>query len=154
MGEYVSLNVSGGIFHSWTPHEGLDDSTIISPIAQPMNSTTYYVVIMNEDSCYQIDTVNIEVTDGFMLYTPNAFTPNGDGKNDLYKIRGLGVKELYLQIVNRWGEKVYETDDPNFEWDGIFYGKPLPVGTYAYWVKAIYYDGSEETDKGSINLFR
>ena len=79
---------------------------------------------------------------------------NGDGKNDLFMIRGLGIKDLDIKIYNRWGEPVFESSDKNFGWDGTSNGIKLPVGTYAYIVNITYFDNAEESKKGSINLFR
>ena len=65
----------------------------------------------------------INIGDDFTLFMPNAFSPNNDGKNDFYKIGGLGILEMHLQIYNRFGELVFETQDKNELWDGSFNGK-------------------------------
>ncbi|HIF14618.1 MAG TPA: T9SS type B sorting domain-containing protein [Bacteroidetes bacterium] len=154
MGEFISFNVSSGIEHIWSPSYALDDSSIINPTAQPLINTTYYVISMNEDSCLQTDTINVEITDGFTNFIATAFTPNGDGKNDYFTLRGLGIKDIDIKIFNRWGESVFESSDLHFQWDGTNGGSKLAVGTYAYMVIIKYYDNTEINKKGSINLFR
>ena len=109
---------------------------------------------MNEDSRLQTDTINVEITDGFTNFIATAFTPNGDGKNDYFTLRGLGIKDIDIKIFNRWGESVFESSDLYFQWDGTNEGSKLAVGTYAYMVRIKYYDNTEINKKGSINLFR
>jgi gliding motility-associated-like protein len=92
---------------------------------------------------------------------PNVFTPNSDGINDyFYVIAGRDVKKINLfQVINRWGEKVFETQnaEPNtyqFGWDGTKNNKPLPQGTYVYYIVIELIDGRNETYKGNITLVR
>ena len=88
------------------------------------------------------------------LYIPNAFTPNGDGKNDIWKPYGWLIKELNLKIFNQWGQMIYATNNPNGGWDGQVSGKAQPVGVYVYVMRVVSQDGKLLDRKGAINLVR
>ena len=90
-------------------------------------------------------------------YMPNAFTPNGDGNNDDFKIVGLppeNITEFNIQIFNRWGQIVFATNDILHSWDGTFNGEICPEGDYT-WV--IFYEDNKKTktsNKGTLTLLR
>lgn len=88
------------------------------------------------------------------LFVPNAFSPNGDGKNDLLFVRGTQIRSLQFILFNQWGEKVFETTQQNAGWDGRVNGKAQPVGVYVYALKAILADGTVIQKKGSVTLIR
>lgn len=88
------------------------------------------------------------------VFIPNAFTPNGDGLNDVIRVYGFVVKEMTLVIFNQWGEKIFETRDQLTGWDGTWKGKPQPSGVYMYVCQVLLTDGSTQIKKGSINLVR
>jgi gliding motility-associated-like protein len=74
------------------------------------------------------------MTSEYALYVPNSFTPNGDGKNELFYIKGnsIDTENFLLRIYNRWGELLFETNDINQGWDGTHNGKPVQTGTYIW----------------------
>ena len=88
------------------------------------------------------------------LLVPDAFSPNGDGINEVFRPVAVGVKTLHLRIFNRWGEMLYSSSDRNAGWDGTFEGKEVPPGAYLYTVevKGIY--GPTEHYKGMLYLLR
>ncbi|NIG56630.1 Ig-like domain-containing protein [Chitinophaga sp. Cy-1792] len=88
------------------------------------------------------------------FFVPNAFTPNGDGRNDVFKAYGSGIREITLQVYTQWGEKVFESNDATRGWDGTYKGRQQPVGVYVYALKAVMLDGAVITKKGSVNLIR
>lgn len=90
-------------------------------------------------NCTHIDTFNIKTLDSF-LEVPNAFTPNGDGINDEFRVAFKSIKEFHIWIYNRWGRLVYSSDDPGKGWDGNINGRPASVGTYYYVINAYGYD--------------
>ena len=91
----------------------------------------------------------------YAIFMPSGFTPNGDGVNDLFTIKSTGVKEISLDIFNRWGEKLYEFTGANAAWDGkTGQGAKVPDGTYFYFVKATGYDGNKVEKHGTVNLYR
>ena len=90
---------------------------------------------------------------------PNAFSPNGDGKNDTWQIYGetATMKQLQVWVFDRIGEKVFESEDINFMWDGTFKGKPAPIGVYTYEMKIVWNDNTANSNsvyKGSITLLK
>jgi gliding motility-associated-like protein len=112
-------------------------------------------LIVTAGPCSDTASVVITVEDGLTLEIPNVFTPNSDGKNDVFTIKSTGVKEISLQIFNRWGQILYEFSGPNASWDGLSpAGSEVPGGTYFYFVKAIGFDGKEIEKNGTVNLFR
>lgn len=70
------------------------------------------------------------------IFIPNAFTPNGDGINDTFGVKGEGIKEFTLNIFNRWGELIFETHNPKQQWDGTYMNNPVEIGEYVYTMKA------------------
>jgi len=85
---------------------------------------------------------------------PNAFTPNADGINDCFRIKYFGqIQELQFFIYNRWGNKVFESSNPNDCWDGTFKGNPAEAGNYVYYIKAKTACGPVER-KGNVLLIR
>jgi gliding motility-associated-like protein len=88
------------------------------------------------------------------IFIPNTFTPNGNGKNDVFKVYATIAKSLHLMVFNQWGEKVFDTTDPNGEWNGTYKGKPAPIGVYVYVASMVLMDGTKITQKGSFNLIR
>jgi gliding motility-associated-like protein len=85
---------------------------------------------------------------------PTAFSPNGDGQNDVLFVRGYNFIEFELMIFNRWGELVFTTRDAARGWDGTFQGEPQPVDAYQYLLRGKCIDGQITTSKGTITLLR
>jgi len=88
------------------------------------------------------------------IYVPNAFTPNGDGKNDVLYVRSETVKRLNFYLYNPWGEQVFYSDSLNKGWDGNYKGTQQPVGVYVYYLKATMENGRELNKKGTITLIK
>ena len=144
---------------SWTPTAGLDDPTLANPVATP-DVTTTYTVLFNDGICSAIDSVTITVIDPDdlgcdVVYLPKAFTPNGDNLNDAYGISNPNaIDELIsLEIFDRWGGKVFATDNAFDRWDGSFKGQPVNPGVMLYRVR-FRCEGKENTDVGSFSIIR
>jgi gliding motility-associated-like protein len=88
------------------------------------------------------------------IYIPNAFTPNNDGKNDIFLVYGNSIATVEMYIFNQWGQMIFQSNDLSKGWDGTFSGKLQPVGVYVYIVKATLRDGTVINKKGSLNLIR
>ena len=88
------------------------------------------------------------------VYMPNIFSPNGDGNNDLFYVRGTGIATLDLKIYNRWGNLVFETTDLQSGWDGRFQGGECPEGVYFYLLNYTTPDGANHTKAGNLTLLR
>jgi gliding motility-associated-like protein len=90
----------------------------------------------------------------YYVGVPSAFTPNGDGQNDILYVRGTGLKSIDLKIYDRFGHKVFETDNQNTGWDGTYKGKSQPIDVYAYVLIFTIPDGTTKVIKGNISLLR
>jgi gliding motility-associated-like protein len=89
-----------------------------------------------------------------LVGVPNAFSPNGDGVNDVVKVEGKGIVEMTFIIYNRWGQKVFESHDINQGWDGTFNGVMQEVDAYAYTLQATLINKQIVSKKGNITLLR
>jgi len=156
VGESIQLSgSSGGVSFEWSPGSSLSDSTILDPIAMPLMTTTYTLEVTSEEACKAIDSLVVNITNFFDLILPTAFTPNGDGQNDFLGLRTRGVEDLQRFIIyNRWGQKVFETNDVNESWDGTFNGKPQELGVYVFYVEGTKFLGGTISIKGNITLIR
>ena len=85
---------------------------------------------------------------------PTAFSPNGDGENDILYVRGAAIKTLDLKIFNRWGQLIFETTSQDVGWDGTYNGQPQPVEAYGYVLNVSFIDSSVKQMKGNITLLR
>ncbi|MFO0323101.1 MAG: PKD domain-containing protein [Bacteroidota bacterium] len=123
--------------------------------------TGNYQVTLNADipdglNCKDsLSIVSFFEIEGSELYIPNTFTPNGDGHNDVFKIRGPTYKEFYFAVYNRWGELIFETTDQRQGWDGNYKGKFSDSDVFGYYMKARCEEQSEEIfRKGNVTLIR
>lgn len=142
----AQLNASGstGNDYVWLPATGLDHPTMPNPVCSTDTTITYWVTGTNQYGCSAVDSVTVYVTSTgkvtFMV--PNAFTPNGDGRNDCFGVKSWGGADIEeFSVFNRWGERVYNSNNPNACWDGRFKGEPQPGGGYVYVIKAKTYCG-------------
>jgi gliding motility-associated-like protein len=114
---------------------------------------TYTVVVQDANGCSAISSVDLNAAD-YELFIPNAFSPNGDGENDLLFVRSNCIKTMHLLIFDRWGNKVFETENQNTPWDGRYNGVPLNAGTYVYYVTGTLYGNKAFEKKGNVTLVR
>lgn len=91
---------------------------------------------------------------GDQIFIPNAFSPNGDGKNDVFYVYGTVIKNVSISIYDQWGGLIFNSNRMSAGWDGTFKGKAQPVGVYVYYVEATLNDGQTIKRKGTINLLR
>ena len=144
---------------TWSPTSYLSCINCNSPIASPPFSQQYIVLVKNENACTASDTAMIRTFTEGRVNIPNAFTPNGDGKNDVFYI--LGNQDISLvsdfAIYDRYGQKVFgasgtPANNPVYGWDGSVKGKTGASGTYVYVVTILFRDGSKQQFKGTITL--
>jgi gliding motility-associated-like protein len=123
-----------------------------------LDNGIYSVTVTDANNCKEVKTVQFDalVIDCVspVIYVPNIFSPNGDGQNDNLYIRGQGIISFDFVIFDRWGEKIFETEEQMQYWDGTFQGKEMPVGVYAYHLKVTLNDSREINKKGNISLVR
>lgn len=152
----LQLNGSGGNHYVWSPATGLSNPKISNPVAILKESQQYILTASNDADCKATDTINItvyKVKAG--IYVPNAFTPNGDGLNDVLKAIPLGIKTfLGFTVYNRFGQIVFSTKDPVNGWDGTFKGKALDADIFVWTVEAIDFENNKLSQKGSVMLVR
>src|SRR5688572_9943309 len=120
------------VIYFWTPNNTLNNSSNLVPSARPVDNTTYTLHVVSQLGCgTSTDDVFVRVFKEVRV--PNAFSPNGDGINDDWKITNLlTYPEATLQVFNRHGQKVFESRGYNVPWKGTYNSQPLPVGTYYY----------------------
>jgi gliding motility-associated-like protein len=138
----------------WTPDYNLSNPRVANPTASPYQTTDYTLTITDATNCQASDTVTVIVKDSVIIYIPNIFSPNADGINDIFFVNATAVKDFYMVIFNRWGEKVFETTDINAGWNGTFNGKLLEPGVYVYHAIFTFLNYTQEKRKGSITLVR
>lgn len=110
--------------------------------------------VRNAGNCPDTICKPIDALANLSVDMPGAFTPNGDGANDVLYIYGGAATEVHLRIYNRWGQMVFETRDIKQGWDGTYKGVPQRPDSYAYVLSAVFIDGSKSTKSGSITLLR
>lgn len=118
--------------YNWSPATDLTDSTIAEPISSTRETRLYILTVTDTNNCTYLDSV--EVIYSRDINIPSGFSPNGDGKNDVWRIDILSeFPGATVQVYNRWGELLYEqTNGYTVPWDGTYEGKALPIGTYYY----------------------
>lgn len=132
-------------------------SSLQNPVTAYSAAGTYNVQLTTgtNDGCIDDTTGKVTVVDCFkQLFIPNAFTPNGDGLNDVLKVYGNSIKQIRFMVFNQWGEKLFETTSLGDGWDGTQNGKKQPSGVYMYVCQVTMNDGRETIKKGSVNLIR
>jgi gliding motility-associated-like protein len=155
IGDSAQLYGSGGISFAWIPATGLSCSDCSNPIASPLVTTSYVLVVTDSNGCTDTDNITVFVNYNCSdVFVPNIFTPNTDGHNDLECVRSKCIQTMIFAIYDRWGEKVFESNDQNKCWDGTYQGNPLNPAVYVYYLEAILYDGTEIRKKGNISLIR
>ncbi len=161
--QFTQLLATGGedtVTYQWVPETGLDNPNIANPLATPEETTVYYVYITTPAGCVEYDSVTVNVVK--TLFIPSGFTPNGDGINDRWQIDNLDFfSNVLIEIYNRWGEKLFIFTGhgrdyehvPENQWDGIWKGKPVPIGTY-YFVIDFHDEYEEKPKTGPLTIMR
>ena len=159
VGQPLQLRASGGIRYNWLPPYNLSSTTIAEPVAlfhEPAEGLIYTVEVFNEAGCSDSASIRIKVFDTRPeVFVPSAFTPNGDGKNDVLRPIAAGITRIeYFRIFNRWGQMVFSTFTSGQGWDGRIGGKDQNSETYVWEVKATDYKGTPYIRKGTVTLIR
>lgn len=142
---------------AWAPQQFFHSQTGKSQtITVSDTSKTFYVVGRSTQGCIDTASLKVNVNDNATdVFIPNAFTPNGDGRNDVFKAFGSSIMSVEMQIYTQWGNLIFETKDNNTGWNGTHNGKPQPVGVYLYVIKIkLYNNNTLIIKKGNVNLLR
>ncbi|MCC7302423.1 MAG: gliding motility-associated C-terminal domain-containing protein [Bacteroidia bacterium] len=160
-GNNTTIISTGGGTYTWSPTNNLSCSDCPSPVANPTVTTQYCVTVTDQNGCtdsqctYVIVEYPCPVDEDFGA--PNAFSPNKDGKNDIFIVQGMGLcfKDFILVVYDRWGEKVFETNNPNTGWDGTYRGKVLDPQVFSYYISTTLV-GSDKpiVKRGNVTLIR
>jgi gliding motility-associated-like protein len=139
----------------WTPETNLDNQASFTPVFKGNTDQFYTIHITTNSGCVTVDTQVVKIIKGVDIFVPTAFTPNGDGLNDILRPTLMGVKELhFFRVYNRWGQLIYQTSTNRAGWDGKVSGQPQGTGVFVWVVEGMGVDGKSHTVKGTSALIR
>ena len=144
----------------WSPTEQLDCEDCLVTEVLPLHNTSYELSVMDEHGCVESAIINLTVLKNHKIFIPTAFSPNGDGHNDLFFVNAdaTQVREIrQFQVINRWGDLLYKAtnfqpNDPTFAWDGTYNGRSLNAQVFAYFLEIEFIDGEVQIFKGDVTL--
>jgi len=149
-------NSLGANLYFWDFDNNITSSEI-NPTIDFLDIRIYDVLlfVISADGCEDEMIKTINITPEFTLYTPNAFTPNGDGNNDVFLAEGNGVNSFEMQVFDRWGGIVFESSDIEYGWNGLdASANSVAIGTYMYHISLYDYNGKLWVYNGELNLMR
>ena len=158
----LNMNYTGPIVsYGWLPAQYLNCTDCPQPTANPMRTTDYTVQVQDTHGCKNSGTVTVKVVCGDQnFFIPNTFSPNGDGVNDVFYLRGSGLFRINsIMIFDRWGEVVFEKknssiNDPSGGWDGTYKGKKAKPDVYIYQVEIVCNNGEIIKYAGNVALIQ
>lgn len=158
IGQPLQLNAEGGVTYLWSPSTGLNNNSIKNPVAiyEQVDTVRYTVQVFNEAGCSDSAFVTVKIFKTIpYVFVPTAFTPNGDGLNDVIRPIAVGVQQIkYFRIFNRWGQMIFSTTTNEQGWDGKISGVPQGSNVFVWMVSAIDYLGKPIFLKGTVTLVR
>jgi len=133
-----------------------DASSQPNPSHQYNKTGVFDVYLISTNSAGCTDTAHKQVSAIVipLFDIPSAFSPNRDGVNDVFLVKGFGIDKFNMKIYNRWGQMVFESNSPTIGWDGGFKGALQPMDAYAYVINVQFSDGTTATRNGSVTLLR
>ncbi|MBR9921995.1 MAG: T9SS type B sorting domain-containing protein [Bacteroidetes bacterium] len=155
-GEEAFLDAGPGQSFTWTPDDDLSCADCPDPTFSGSENTSYEIAIEDASGCLVINTVEVIVEINTEYAFPTAFSPNGDGLNDLFRVVAEEnvFLEYQLQVYSRWGKRVFVTSNPDSGWDGLVDGEPQPEDVYAWYLVYTLADGSSGVVEGEVSLLR
>ena len=160
VGQLIQLEALAALpgTYQWSGDTTLSAIDIANPTAQPTNDQTYTVVVTDDAGCSATASISVAVVtpecDLPYVFFPNAFSPNGDGENEVLRLYGVPVESAYWANYNRWGEKVFETHDANGVWDGRYKGEILPPDVFGYYLEVNCFGEGNLQTRGNVTLIR
>lgn len=154
-GQSVTLSVSPAYTYLWQPNTGLNNDTAQSVTAEPFTTITYTIIATDSIGCKAKDSVTITMDEETCkeVYIPNVFSP-GQAINNILYVRSECIASMDFSVFDRWGNKIFESEDINKGWDGTYNGKLMNTETYIWELKATLKDGTEIERKGNVMLMR
>jgi gliding motility-associated-like protein len=155
LGAAVTGSTSGN--YVWQPAAtNLSCTNCANPVSSPTANISYTVRYTDTNSGCFVDgdvAITVNPVKG-VAYIPTAFSPNNDGMNDLFRVGGSNIKDIYLTVYNRWGEKVFEEKSALPAWDGTFKGVRQPLGAYVYYATVTFNDNTRSNYQGNVTLLQ
>lgn len=149
------LHATGGVRYTWSPPDGLNSRSIYNPVTTYNRDIVYTVTAYTTEGCTGTDDIYVRFIKGPEIYIPNAFSPNNDGQNDIFRPLPVGIVNLeYFRVFDRWGKLMYETRMYMKGWDGTVNGNPAAVGTYVWVVQGKDINNNTVQRKGTVTLIR
>lgn len=152
--QFANASLNADAYH-WDFGDG-DTSNTFSPVHTYLESGTYTVTLISSNQYGCTDTIITEVVVSYFknLFIPAAFSPNGDGINDVFTVYGKGIDSYSMHIFDRWGNSVYADEGNTAAWDGTYKGKILNPAVFVYLIRIKYIDGTMQKMKGDVTLVR
>lgn len=148
-GSAVALRATGGESYQWSGGETMDSIRV-----SPAYTTVYRVTVTLADGSDTIGNIRVKVLNCESAYVPNAFSPNGDGKNEVFLVKGNDIQTFHMKILSRSGQIIFETDDLYLGWDGRIRGEMAPAGIYLYQISYTDSSRTEHEKTGQVMLLR
>ncbi len=155
--ESIQFNATGGVSYTWSPADNLDKVKGHDPVGHypDTGQYVYYVHVGNEYGCEGDDTLKVRVVSLASFSLPTGFTPNGDGRNDIFRPIAAGYSGIkYFRVYNRWGQEVYYSTTLETGWDGTYNNKQADIGTYYWEISFTDRFGKDSFLKGDVTLIR
>ncbi|OWY20912.1 hypothetical protein C7N43_31035, partial [Sphingobacteriales bacterium UPWRP_1] len=151
----ASATLGSQFTYEWSPADGLSCTACANPIATVSEDTQYTVTVFDEYGCSATAMVLIEIVEELVLI-PNAFSPNGDGENDVFRVHGKDIVQVAIHVFDRWGGEMYSNTTSNLlqGWDGTKNGTDVELGVYVYYVLVTFENGKEKLYKGNVTVIR
>lgn len=152
--------IPSGSYHNivWSPDSNISSVTALAPIVSPYHTTTYTVTLADSNNCSATASIEVTVLASSQLdfIMPTAFSPNGDGRNDIFKaILRRGAEITLFHIYNRWGELIYDINlNSGDGWDGTYKNIAQPIGVYVYYISVKSAGGNTTSQQGNLTLVR
>jgi gliding motility-associated-like protein len=159
-GDTLLLNASGALNYTWSPSTSLSCSDCSSPFATPTSTTTYTVIASDDFGCIDSATVVVNVDlNCAEIYVPTIFSPNGSGDvlNEKLLVQGIDnpcIKSYSFDVFDRWGNRVFSSENIHEHWDGTYKGKAVNTGVYFYQLRTGLIDNTTKELNGTCTVVR
>lgn len=153
---FHAANAGDGVVYDWDFGDGTTATVQSLRHIYPDTGTYPVRLVVNKNCCKDTATASVSVKfcENNAYYLPTAFSPNDDGINDTLQVFGQHISSLHLAVYDRWGERVFESNDPSLGWDGWFRGKKMDLGVYAFTLAITFRNGESRHETGSFLLVK